>query len=105
VKWTPPQPVNPDPIVHMSSEVQETFSCIAYAESRDKLVDTNQQTGAQGLYQIQVWLWQYARQFIPRIPPTPNQATRLQQDIVAAWFWYRNGGFLPEWSSDSQCLS
>lgn len=97
-------PYNPDPIAHLPAKVQAEFACISYAESRNQLVDTNVSSGTQGKWQFQVWLWQYARGYIKGLPPTPNQATELQQDQVAVFFYTRNGGFYPEWSSDSQCL-
>lgn len=94
-----PQP-NPDPIANLPANVQQQFECIAFHESRGKTVDTNSSSGTQGLYQFQVWLWQWARSYVPNEPSTPNQATRLQQDKVAYFFYRRNGGFYPEWASE-----
>lgn len=97
-------PQLPDPIASMSTQVQKEFACIAYAESRNKLVDTNVSSGAQGKFQILPYLWQFARASISGLPSTPNEASSVQQDTVALWFYERNNGFLPEWASDSQCF-
>lgn len=97
--------VNPDPIDSLPTKVQQEFACVAYAESRDKLVDTNATSGAQGKWQFLLYIWDYARSNIVGLPPTPNQANEWQQDTVAWWFYTRNHGFSPEWSSDLQCLS
>lgn len=86
-----------DPLTSLPPSVQLRFKCVAYVESRNKLVDTNVVSGTQGLYQIQVYLWQYARNFIIGLPPTPNQASKLQQDDVAYFYYQRNNGLYPEW--------
>jgi hypothetical protein len=96
--------LNPDPIDSLPSKVRHAFACVAYAESRDKVVDTNVTSGAQGKWQFLPWLWSYARTQIVGLPATPNQANEWQQDVVAWWFYTRNAGFRPEWSSDSQCF-
>jgi hypothetical protein len=88
----------------MTPAVQHEFACVAYAESRDQIVDTNVSTGAQGKWQFLPYIWQYARQSITGLPATPNMATEWQQDVVAWWFYERNSGFNPEWSSDRQCF-
>jgi hypothetical protein len=97
-------PINPDPIASLNKKAQATFACIAYAESRNKLVDTNVTSGAQGKWQFLPWLWQYARTQIVGLPATPNEATQWQQDTVAWWFYQRNHGWFPEWSGDTQCM-
>lgn len=88
-----------DPLTSLPPTAQVTFACIRHNESRDKLVDTNVTSGTQGLYQIQPYLWNYARRFINGLPPTANQATRLQQDDVAYFYYTRNNGFY-EWEGD-----
>lgn len=87
-----------DPMSLLPIDVQAHFECIAWTESRGKLVDTNPASNAQGLYQFLPGIWQFARKNIPGLPATPNQASRYQQDVVAVWYYQRNGGFSPEWS-------
>ena len=103
----PPHPCvmapNPDPMVTLPNSLRSEFACIAYAESRNKLVDTNRRSGAEGMYQILPYLWKYARAHIKGLAFTPNDASLAQQDTVAVWFYQRNNGFAPEWVSDSQC--
>ena len=94
----PPTIPATDPLSLLPIDIQAHFECIAYTESRDHLVDTNPLTDAQGLYQFEPAIWQFARQSIYGLPPTPNQASRYQQDVVAVWYYHRNGGFYPEWS-------
>jgi hypothetical protein len=96
--------ISQHPIDSLPSKVRHAFACVAYAESRDKVVDTNVTSGAQGKWQFLPWLWSYARTQIVGLPATPNQANEWQQDVVAWWFYTRNAGFYPEWSSDSQCF-
>jgi len=87
-----------DPITALPPSVQLQFKCIAHTESRDKLVDTNVVSGAQGMYQFMPGIWQFARSYMPSLPATPNQANKIEQDAVAYFFWTRNHGLYPEWT-------
>jgi hypothetical protein len=87
-----------DPITALPPSVQLQFKCIAYTESRNKLVDTNVVSGAQGMYQFMPEIWQFARENITGLPPTPNEATQIQQNAVAYFYWTRNHGLYPEWT-------
>ena len=87
-----------DPITALPPSVQLQFKCIAYTESRNKLVDTNVVSGAQGMYQFMPEIWQFARANISGLPATPNEATQIQQNAVAYFYWTRNHGLYPEWT-------
>jgi len=87
-----------DPITALPPSVQLQFKCIAHTESRDKLVDTNVVSGAQGMYQFMPEIWKFARSYMPSLPATPNQANKIEQDAVAYFFWTRNHGLYPEWT-------
>jgi len=87
-----------DPITALPPSVQLQFKCIAYRESRNKLVDTNVVSGAQGMYQFMPEIWAYARANIQGLPATPNEATQIQQNAVAYFYWTRNHGLYPEWT-------
>ena len=80
--------------------MQSQFACIRYTESRNHLVDSNQQSNAQGWYQFMPYMWQYARTSIGNLPETPNQATGDQQSLVAVWYYERNQSLVPEWGPD-----
>jgi len=87
-----------DPITALPPSVQLQFKCIAYTESRNKLVDTNVVSNAQGMYQFMPEIWQFARANISGLPATPNEATQIQQNSVAYFYWTRNHGLYPEWT-------
>jgi len=87
-----------DPITALPPSVQLQFKCIAYTESRNKLVDTNVVSGAQGMYQFMPEIWKFARSYMPSLPATPNQANKIEQNAVAYFFWTRNHGLYPEWT-------
>jgi len=87
-----------DPITALPPSVQLQFKCIAFRESRNKLVDTNVVSGAQGMYQFMPEIWQFARANISGLPATPNEATQIQQNAVAYFYWTRNHGLYPEWT-------
>jgi len=87
-----------DPITALPPSVQLQFKCIAHTESRDKLVDTNVVSGAQGMFQFMPEIWQYARQNIKGLPATPNEADVYQQQAVAVFYYNRNNGLYPEWT-------
>jgi len=87
-----------DPITALPPSVQLQFKCIAHTESRDKLVDTNVVSGAQGMYQFMPEIWKFARSYMPSLPATPNQANKIEQDAVAYFYWTRNHGLYPEWT-------
>ena len=87
-----------DPITALPPSVQLQFKCIAYTESRNKLVDTNVVSNAQGMYQFMPLIWQFARANISGLPATPNEATQIQQNAVAYFYWTRNHGLYPEWT-------
>lgn len=89
-----------DPTWNLPVNVQAEFACIRYTESRNHLVDTNQETNAQGWYQFLPYEWNYARANIRGLPETPNQANGEQQSLVAVWYYERNQSINPEWSSD-----
>ena len=86
-----------DPITALPPSVQLQFKCIAYVESRNKLVDTNVVSGGQGMYQFMPLIWQFARANISGLPATPNEATQIQQNAVAYFYYTRNGSLYPEW--------
>ena len=87
-----------DPITALPPSVQLQFKCIAFRESRNKLVDTNPVSGAQGMYQFMPEFWAYARANIRGLPATPNEATQIGQNAVAYFYWTRNHGLYPEWT-------
>jgi len=87
-----------DPITALQPSVQLLFKGMAHTESRDKLVDTNVVSGAQGMYQFMPEIWKFARSYMPSLPATPNQANKIEQDAVAYFFWTRNHGLYPEWT-------
>jgi len=87
-----------DPITALPPSVQLQFKCIAHTESRDKLVDTNVVSGAQGMYQFMPEIWKFARSYMPSLPATPNQANQIEQNAVAYFYWTRNHGLYPEWT-------
>jgi len=87
-----------DPITALPPSVQLQFKCIAHTESRDKLVDTNVVSGAQGMYQFMPEIWKFARSYMPSLPATPNQANKIEQNAVAYFYWTRNHGLYPEWT-------
>ena len=85
------------PLLSLPRDVQARFACVAYRESRGKVVDTNPVSNAQGMFQFLPYIWQYARQNIKGLPPTPNEADVYQQQAVAVFYYNRNGGLYPEW--------
>ena len=87
-----------DPITALPPSVQLQFKCIAFRESKNKLVDTNVTSNAQGMYQFMPMIWAYARANIAGLPATPNEATQIQQNAVAYFYWTRNHGLYPEWT-------
>lgn len=87
-----------DPITALPPSVQLQFKCIAFRESRNKLVDTNVVSNAQGMYQFMPEIWAYARANIAGLPATPNEATQIQQNAVVYFYWTRNHGLYPEWT-------
>jgi len=87
-----------DPITALPPSVQLQFKCIAFRESRNKLVDTNVVSGAQGMYQFMPEIWAFARSYMPSLPATPNEANKIEQDAVAYFYWTRNHGLYPEWT-------
>jgi len=87
-----------DPITALPPSVQLQFKCIAFRESRNKLVDTNVSSNAQGMYQFMPMIWAYARSYMPSLPATPNEANKIEQDAVAYFYWTRNHGLYPEWT-------
>ena len=86
-----------EPLLTVSPKYRHMLACVRNHESRNKLVDTNPSTDAEGLYQFIPYIWQYARTYIHGLPAKPNQATRYQQDEVAVFYINRNHGLYPEW--------
>ena len=86
------------PLLSLPRDVQTRFACIAYRESRGKVIDTNVVSGAQGMFQFMPEIWQYARQNIKGLPATPNEADVYQQQAVAVFYYNRNHGLYPEWT-------
>jgi hypothetical protein len=84
------------PLQTLPLAVQERFACVAWAESRDKLVDTSW-AGAEGEYQLMPYEWKFARANIKGLPATPNEASLYQQQEVVVFYYHRNGGLYPEW--------
>lgn len=81
----------------LPSFAQSEFACVRNVESHNTTPDMSS-ANAQGLYQFMPGTWQpYGKVVFGGLPPTPNQATRAQQDSVAAWYWLRNGHLAPEW--------
>ena len=97
----PPIPVQvamPEPpLLSLPLAAQKQFACVAYVESRGKVVDTNVVSGAQGMFQFMPEIWQYARNYVKGLPLTPNEADVYQQQAVAVFYYKRNGGLYPEW--------
>lgn len=91
------KPTLSDPTRSLPLSAQETFACIRYVESRNHPNDTNQSSGAEGLYQFLPYIWRYGAKALG-IPVTDaNYATPEQQSAVAVWYYKRNNGFAPEW--------
>ena len=85
------------PLLSLPRDVQARFACVAYRESRGKVVDTNPVSSAQGMFQLLPYIWQYARNYVKGLPPTPNEADVYQQQAVAVFYYNRNHGLYPEW--------
>ena len=85
------------PLLSLPRDVQARFACVAYRESRGKVVDTNPVSNAQGMFQLLPYIWQYARNYVKGLPPTPNEADVYQQQAVAVFYYNRNHGLYPEW--------
>ena len=86
------------PLLSLPRDVQTRFACVAYRESRGKVVDTNPVSNAQVMFQFLPYIWQYARNYVKGLPPTPNEADVYQQQAVAVFYYNRNGGLYPEWT-------
>ena len=86
------------PLLSLPRDVQARFACVAYRESRGKVVDTNPVSNAQGMFQLLPYIWQYARNYVKGLPPTPNEADVYQQQAVAVFYYNRNHGLYPEWT-------
>ena len=86
------------PLLSLPVHAQRQFACIAYTESRGKVVDTNPVSNAQGMFQLLPYIWQYARNYVKGLPPTPNEADVYQQQAVAVFYYNRNHGLYPEWT-------
>ena len=86
------------PMLSLPVHAQRQFACIAYTESRGKVVDTNPVSNAQGMFQFLPYIWQYARNYVKGLPPTPNKADVYQQQAVAVFYYNRNHGLYPEWT-------
>ena len=86
------------PLLSLPVHAQRQFACIAYTESRGKVVDTNPVSNAQGMFQFLPYIWQYARNYVKGLPPTPNGADVYQQQAVAVFYYNRNHGLYPEWT-------
>ena len=86
------------PLLSLPVHAQRQFACIAYTESRGKVVDTNPVSNAQGMFQFLPYIWQYSRNYVKGLPPTPNKADVYQQQAVAVFYYNRNHGLYPEWT-------
>ena len=86
------------PLLSLPRDVQARFACVAYRESRGKVVDTNVVSGAHGMFQFMPEIWQFARENIKGLPPTPNEADVYQQQSAVVFFYKRNQGLAPEWT-------
>lgn len=86
------------PLLSLPVHAQRQFACIAYTESRGKAFDTNPVSNAQGMFQFLPYIWQYARNYVKGLPPTPNEADVYQQQAVAVFYYNRNHGLYPEWT-------
>ena len=86
------------PLLSLPVHAQRQFACSAYTESRGKVVDTNPVSNAQGMFQFLPYIWQYARNYVKGLPPTPNKADVYQQQAVAVFYYNRNHGLYPEWT-------
>jgi hypothetical protein len=91
-----------DPLTTLPLAAQRQLACVRHVEDpTGVLVDGDASSGHEGLYQFALWLWSWARGYVIDTPPTPNQASRIQQDRVAYFFYVRNGGLKPEWTECS----
>ena len=86
------------PLLSLPRDVQARFACVAYRESRGKVVDTNVVSSAQGMFQFMPEIWQYARAHVKGLPPTPNEADVYQQQSAVVFYYNRNHGLYPEWT-------
>lgn len=94
------KPSATDPIRTLPLDIQTRFLCIRYLESRNHPNDTNQQSGAEGLYQFLPYIWNYGAGHLGIHAPSANHATPEQQSAVAVWYYNRNHGFYPEWGNE-----
>jgi len=92
------EPSASDPVRSLPMADQVTFACIRYAESRNHPNDTNQYSGAEGLYQFLPYIWQFGAKALGIPVSSANYATPEQQSAVAIWYWKRDG-FSP-WNGD-----
>ena len=83
----------------ISISAQQTFECIAYAESRDNPVDVNHTTYAGGEYQFEPYIWQYGAKHFGFTAKYAQDAPLWQQQEVAIFYYNRNNGFY-EWEGD-----
>ena len=96
------KPSASDPMRSLPLSVQVVFACIRYVESRNHPNDTNQQSGTEGLYQFQPYLWRFGAGYLGIKAVSANYATPEQQSAVAVWYYNRNHGFHPEWQDGCQ---
>jgi len=94
------KPSATDPMRTLPMDVQVRFQCIRYTESRNHANDTNQQSGAEGLYQFMPYIWKFGASHLGIHTAGANQATPEQQSAVAVWYYNRNHGFYPEWGNE-----
>ena len=94
------KPSATDPMRMLPMDVQVRFQCIRYTESRNHPNDTNQQSGAEGLYQFMPYLWKFGASHLGIHTAGANQATPEQQSAVAVWYYNRNHGFYSEWRNE-----
>lgn len=94
------KPSATDPMRTLPMDVQIRFQCIRYVESRNHANDTNQQSGAEGLYQFLPYIWKFGASHLGIHAASANEATPEQQSAVAVWYYQRNHGFYPEWGNE-----
>jgi hypothetical protein len=81
------------------------FKCIMWNESRStlnrlKANDYNASSGAGGIFQFVPYIWQWAAKQLNIRVQYAQEASITDQFRVAAYYYKRNNGFYPEWSSD-----
>jgi len=94
-------PTTASPIASLLLSAQATFACIRYHESRNH-VNSVSYGEAGGLYQFLNYIWAHYGGL--KYAQEAQYASGIEQDAVAVNVYKANGGFLPEWSADTDCF-